>query len=276
MNEQVTVDEAIKKGHQMVTNPVVILMFVILFLSTYLAISQDIWWMWPVGIISCATIPWLYWSIRITQWKIWAFKNVRNVHELERRAVREKLLWPDGSIFNKTEIWSTFRKQQWIALQSNFNVDDVFVFEEDPTIPYETIIYYSKKKKIAGITVIVLIIVIGIILLATGVQYLLGIVLCTLGAYVVITEYKHINDRSPQIIINEKGIQTKSTPFYGWRNIWDEEVVLDTSDEYNSYYLSFRHSDGLTKVQTADLDIHHNVLKRLLNIYRGRYIKQTA
>jgi hypothetical protein len=40
----------------------------------------------------------------ITKWRVWAFENVRNVHELKKRAIQEKLISADSSIFEKTEI----------------------------------------------------------------------------------------------------------------------------------------------------------------------------
>jgi hypothetical protein len=49
----------------------------------------------------------------ITKWRLWAFENVRNVHELKERAVQAKLIWPDHSIFEKMEIRSASDKERW-------------------------------------------------------------------------------------------------------------------------------------------------------------------
>src|SRR5688572_28161200 len=103
MNETVSVDQAIAKGHRMVNYPVLIIMFGTLGLCLYLEIQKIFpFWIIPVGFGLAFGLAWLWWSIMITKWRLWAFDNVRNVHELKKRAVREKLIWADNSFFEKT------------------------------------------------------------------------------------------------------------------------------------------------------------------------------
>ncbi|MFN0203348.1 MAG: hypothetical protein ACKVTZ_17610, partial [Bacteroidia bacterium] len=124
MNESVSVDEAIAKGHRMVNHPIAIIAFVIIV--TYFFAYQQITdrfppWGIAVGflptIVLVVLLAWLYWSIMITKWRLWAFENVRNVHELKKRAIQEKLIWPEDSVFNKTEIRSAADVQKWDSLQ---------------------------------------------------------------------------------------------------------------------------------------------------------------
>lgn len=115
MFETVTVDEAISKGKRMINYPGFSIMLIILGLCFYLGIEK-IWpfWIVPVGFVLAFVVAWLYWSIMITKWRLWAFNNVRNVHELKRRAIQEKLIWPDHSIFEKTEIRNPTDKKSGI------------------------------------------------------------------------------------------------------------------------------------------------------------------
>lgn len=102
MNKGVTVDEAISKGHRMVNYPVFIIIIGVIGLTIYLVLQKIIpTWCFPVGFILAFGFAWLMWSIMITKWRLWAFDNVRNVHELKKRAIQEKLIWADNSILKR-------------------------------------------------------------------------------------------------------------------------------------------------------------------------------
>lgn len=47
---------------------------------------------------------WLVWSIQVPRWRLWAYARVTDIEELKRLAVARKYLWPDGHIFERTEI----------------------------------------------------------------------------------------------------------------------------------------------------------------------------
>ncbi len=54
---------------------------------------------------------WTWWSWAIPRWRIWALCNVTDWRELKERAVAVKLTWPDGHIFEKTEIRSAKQRE---------------------------------------------------------------------------------------------------------------------------------------------------------------------
>jgi hypothetical protein len=64
---------------------------------------------------------WLIWLFMITKWRIWAFQNVRNVHELKKRAIIEILIWEVGNFFEKTEIRSNHDKIKLKQLEVKIN-----------------------------------------------------------------------------------------------------------------------------------------------------------
>jgi hypothetical protein len=99
--ETVTVDEAIAKAQRTINLPVILFIIGGIGGTVYVA-SQKIlpYWVIPIGIVLAIGLGWLYWSFMIPKWKVWAFENVRNVHELQKRAVREKLIWAEGSFWN--------------------------------------------------------------------------------------------------------------------------------------------------------------------------------
>ncbi len=47
---------------------------------------------------------WLTWSVLTPRWRLWAYTHVEDLGELKRLAVADRLIWPDGHIFGRTEI----------------------------------------------------------------------------------------------------------------------------------------------------------------------------
>jgi len=66
-------------------------------------------------------IGWFWWSYKIVKWKIRAFSqiNLEQAYELYDRAIGVGLIWPTGSIFNKTEIWTEEDKKKWLEINSD-------------------------------------------------------------------------------------------------------------------------------------------------------------
>ncbi|MBZ5857316.1 hypothetical protein [Flavihumibacter profundi] len=273
MNETVTVDEAIAKGHRMVNYPVMIIMFGILGLCFYLGIQKILpTWIFPVGFGLAFVLAWLYWSVMNTKWRLWAFENVRNVNELKKRAVQEKLIWADNSLFEKTEIRSSADREKWTSLQNKFTKDDLFI--DDITIANETIIFYSKGKNYIEMVIMLGCFAFGIYLIIKSDSYILGSILSVVGAYFGYKEYKEATNTEPQIIINDKGIKTISTEFYQWSAIENEEVIIEGSGKYTHYYLTYEHPEGSEHLQIDDFDTDQKSLNKLLILYRGRSKKK--
>lgn len=123
----ISVDEALKRGKRMVNYPVIAIQVIgygsAYYLTKFPAVSQ---WLILILFLSVFIGAWLYWSFKITKWRLWAFENVDDVYELKYRAISEKLIWPDGNILEKTEIRSTAEKKKWAQLQERFTEYDEF------------------------------------------------------------------------------------------------------------------------------------------------------
>ena len=131
MYETVSVDEAIARGKRILNYPIAIIQLtIILTCIGLMSFYNPPNWVLLTGALSTFVIPWIYWSFMITKWRIWAFENVRNVHELKQLAIKEKLIWPDGSVFEKTEIRTSAEKEKLNALQSKFKENDVFIDDD--------------------------------------------------------------------------------------------------------------------------------------------------
>lgn len=265
MNEKVTVEKAILKGHLIINVPVVAIMIVVPIIGFYLAFQNVLpYWTGPVSIGLAFGLAWLYWSIMITKWRLWAFENVRNVHELKKRAIQEKLIWADNSIFEKTEIRISADKKKWVSLQNKLINEDIFI--DDIEIPIETKIYYSKSKSYFEMVSMLGCVAFGIYLIIVGKSYLLGAIFLLLGAYLAYKEYKVAKNVIPQIIINEKGIETISTGFCKWVDIENEEVKRISKN----LFLTFNYPNGYALIKIDDFDTSLSSLSKLLILYRGR------
>ena len=127
MKKEITVDKAIKRGHLIVNIPVFAVMFGIPTLGIYLSsISLIPVWIMGISFPMGFLIAWLTWSLMITKWRIWAFDNVTNVHDLKRRAIQEKLIWEDGNIFEKTEIRTNKEEEILNVLKTKLEKEDVY------------------------------------------------------------------------------------------------------------------------------------------------------
>lgn len=73
-----------------------------------------------LGFVISFVFGWLWWSVFVTKWKIWAYSRVRKVRELKKRAIKDRLIWPDRSWFNKLEITTINQKRLLIKLNKRF------------------------------------------------------------------------------------------------------------------------------------------------------------
>ena len=63
----------------------------------------------------------VYRTIGAAKWRIWAFDKVRNVHELQERAITEKLLYlTNRPGFGVIHYNSVLQKEKWEQLQVKF------------------------------------------------------------------------------------------------------------------------------------------------------------
>ena len=139
----VSVKQALNKGQLTINIPVFFIMFGVISLLFYLSAKKEIpFYFTPLSFVIGPFCGWIYWSFAIVKWKLWAFKNVRNRHELKEKAIRTQLIWPDSSIFNKTEIWTDYQKREWVKINKKFKDEDIV--KDNLSIPFETIIEISK------------------------------------------------------------------------------------------------------------------------------------
>lgn len=270
MVETVSVDEAIKKAVITVNTPTLIIMFGMWGLCFFMtmATSLPVWVIIITAVLSFA-FGWLYWAIAITRWRIWAFDNVRNVHELKTRAIGKQLIWPDGSIFEKTELRSAAQKQKLAELSEKFKQPDLFI--DDLTVPLETIIRYSKVNTIFSV-------ILGLFVACGSGYYLMQVkfdwwllAFMVGGVYLLVSGYRKSQNREPQITISNEGIQTVKDSFYNWDDISDEAARVIGYGKSSKPHLCFNCPEGKREIDISELDISFGKLEKLLIVYRNRH-----
>lgn len=274
MDKTVTVEEAISKGNRIVKYPAISIMIGIAVITIYLGIQKLIpGWSYPVGVALAYGMAWLWWKIASTKWQSWAFQNVRNVHELRKRAVQEILIGAANKIIETIESQEAEDKEKLSALQNKFKQDDLF--EDDLTIPDETTIYYSKRKNRTGIAIMSICLIIGICGFIFSNIYIYSAITILAGLYFGLKYYKNTQDQQPQIILNINGIQTISTKHFNWKEIRNDQVIVEQTDIHICYFLYYEHPDGVEHLQIDHYSTDQRNLSRLLSLYRERSKRNT-
>jgi len=280
--DKLTIDKAISKGHQMVNYPVIGILIIGPIFSVFLAAYYQTGW-FHFGIVLSILGAWFYWSAMITKWRIFAFGNCRNVHELKRRAINEKLIWPDGSWFEKTEIRSFLHKEKLKQIQKKFKIqDELELYDDDGSIPQESIIYYSKVslRTLWGL---------GLIMFGVALYWIIfdnllyGCFILIPALYILYEADNKSKIKDPYIIINSKGIKLLNSRFISWKNIDEVNRELKGSGKNSKWLLRIWVRDTnknkvyCEEIAISDLDLPTKKILRRVNIHRQRYrIKNTG
>jgi hypothetical protein len=269
----ISVKDAIRKGQKMINWPVAFIIMAagggVIFAAATGVLPG---WAYLGGIIIAFLLAWIYWSIMIVRWRLWAFEHVQHVHHLHKTAITERLIWPDGSWLSKTEIWTKEQRQKWEVIQGRFNQPDDF--ENDFTVPSETIICFSKSRNLGEMAIMLCIAAFGVYTIVADIHLYVGIGLIIFGLAVAIREYRQATNTTPQITINEKGITTAKHGFTSWKDIKDEDVILERVGRHQYGYLVFNSPIENVKVSIDDFDIDRYQLHHLLKVYQVRAMKR--
>lgn len=268
MRENVTVQQALSKGKIKLVYLPLLLLLSSIGIGVYLK-SVELYSGWAIG-ISVAVgflLSWLAWSYFVVEWKVWAFENVRNVHELKRKAIEQRLIWNDDSWFNKTEIVSYEQKQKLKLLEKKFLEKDVY--HDDISVPKETAIYFSKTTMVIEFIVGVFMIGSGLFFYWTDSSGFYWMILPLIGIYSFYSCLKKYLDKSPQIIINSEGIKLKNTSLTAWNQVYNDRVFNESHGKHSTNYLSYNSE----KISIDNLDIKFDKLENLLQVYRVRFEK---
>ncbi len=65
-------------------------------------------------------LGWLWWSLCVPRWRLWAYRRVASTSALQRWALGVGLVWPRGSLPERTEIKSAAHRLLEKELEQQF------------------------------------------------------------------------------------------------------------------------------------------------------------
>lgn len=204
----------------------------------------------------------------LNKWKYWAFKNVRNVHELKKRAIEVKLITEKDKFFEKIENSTEYDVKHW-EIKQKFLQNDIFL--DDLSIPKETYIYHSRAL-ICFFLIIALLLIAGCIYVLTDNLLLVGV-----SASIVIVSFVYINKKrwkreEPLILIDDKGIKVASTGFTKWKDITNDSVITVEAGKNTKFYLVYDTPERQESVCLTGTTIGRTKMSKLLLLYRNRNV----
>jgi hypothetical protein len=270
--KNISVEKAINRGYLILKFPFYFIMFVFFGLIIFLEINEKITlWSRIFFYLSAFIIPFIWWAFMITKWRIWALENVRNVHELKKRAEQEKLIPYENSFIEKFVIKSKNDKLKLEILNEKFEMSDIF--QDNLNIEKETAIYFSIWKNLFLTLISFSCIFFGVIIFINAdsiLSYLFSLLFIS-GIYFGYEDLMKILNRKPTLIINDNGIKIISSEFYKWNDIKNEEVL----NLGGKNILFFKHPKGVIELQIDDFNISRKSLNQLLLVYKSRFLKKT-
>ncbi|MEM6722948.1 MAG: hypothetical protein AAF598_02860 [Bacteroidota bacterium] len=268
----ITVEEALRKGHQQLTYPFWSIIAVGLFLSVNLGLTSKLWWLAALGTLFTFFSAWLWWAFRVIQWKIWAFTHCPHVQELQRRALNEKLIWPEGSRRQRSAFIHKDQAHQLEQLSSKFEADDGLIqVEDDKDIPSELVFYFSKLS-------ISIEWIFGLVLLGFGVYFILrgrwyGYLLALLSPGILRDAFTHTKQGDPQLSISTKGIQLKDQPLILWEHIEQAYTTLPENRDLTKWLLRIELKSGepVDDFPIYDLNVAPKEIQEFLYLFQQRH-----
>tara|TARA_R110002073_G_scaffold128999_5_gene275224 strand:+ start:20055 stop:20450 length:396 start_codon:yes stop_codon:yes gene_type:complete len=121
------------KGLIIVYGPLVSFVIICGFIANWFAMnilkSEKVDFIVMITVFIAVFIGWFWWSYKIVKWKYFAFSKLtlNESHKLYSKAIGAGLIWPTGSFFNKTEIWTKKDKNNWLKIDPEIRK----IFETD-------------------------------------------------------------------------------------------------------------------------------------------------
>ena len=268
MKEQISVDKAIKRGRLILLN--MILIVVVICTIALFTLGKSPIWVFLTLFSSSIIVSGLITGFLINKWRYWAFENVRNVHELKKRAITAGILSEKEKFFKNIEQSNNNDKKHW-DIKQKFLQDDIFI--DDLSVPSEKHIYHSKAITYFNLF-IALFTIVGFVFFLTD-----NILISGIAVFIVIVVFQYLNRdklkrEQPQIILNDKGIETISAGFISWENIKNEHVYIIRAGKSSKYYLNYEVFERQESVLLTGLNIGDGRMAKLLILYRNRYEQQ--
>lgn len=279
MSENVTVKQALRKGMWQLMYAPLLLLFALMGLyglGLYLFSEANVQETWVAivygigGMLLALFLPFVYYYIKLPRWRIWAFTNVRNVHELKQRAILARILYEDDSFLIRFQIMNERQREQLRQLQHKFEQPDEFV--DDLTVLFETV-YTSEKNLKTGLILPFVFLITGGVMCYLE-EYGTAIMCVWVAMFVCFLHFRAVGRlKGATLTLSNDGITTKNAGFHPWQVIEEEKILVIGSDS-TTFLLAYNVAGEKIQIFLSDYTAPPKDVDYLLRVYRGRYEAQ--
>lgn len=270
MNYKYSVDFALRLGHILITVPCIFIFgfCIYFFINQPILIFQSTFANYTLSLFLSIAAFWLFWSISIVPWKVWAYSNVRNVHELKKRAVFTGLIKNDGHLITDTEINLFYSKNTMNEIEKRFLESDTFIF--DPKIPDKYEIYTQKVyiKLIIFVNIISLFFIVYTFITQIFEFIELLMILVMLAFYNIWNFFKLQESPNLLFTLNDQGISSKKHGDFQWELIEYEGISRKGDGKNTRFEITFLYREELISIPLEGIDLGVNKLYKLLFYYK--------
>lgn len=268
--KKLSVDNAIRIGHFVINVPVVFVFIIGFIGSIGIAAKFEIASFLILGFPLTFLLTWLTWSFVTTEWKIWAYSNCRNVHELERRAMNEQLIWTEGTNLEKYEFRTSKQKFSLAKLQNKFIKNDIEIeVYDDGSIPNETYIFYSKIPKLLFISISIMTFASSVMLIRTN--EIIGYFVFTISLIGLFLTLRQPTPKNALLKLNSIGIETLGKPIISWSKLVKVEIKLIGFGQGAKWFLFLeKKNNKIEKIDVSELTVPPRKIEKLIEIYNQR------
>ena len=272
--EQVSVDAALRRANlqlKVVPLAIMLLCMVMPFVMVEV-VDVHIGLLFAAGFLGGFVLGWLWWSIGATRWRIWAYTHVRNIHELIEVAVAEKLIWPKGSFFERTEMRTRAQRELLQQLEARFATPDEQ--EDDPSIPAETVVRYSRFQMGFLLTWGLGMIGFGAYLFSFDESPWVALFMAGIGVWITADGWRKLLRKRTALVIDGEGITLEDGRRISWERVSSTKVVTRGTGRSTRQLLEVHHGGDRSELEIGSLDISKNALRHALKIHRLRWAQQ--
>ncbi|MGV3611360.1 MAG: hypothetical protein ACO1N0_10450 [Fluviicola sp.] len=269
--EEISVKQALERGRKMLNVPSSVVPKVIIGIMVVLALLKVVAWQYALfsAPLSLLLFPLFYRSYRVTKWKLWAYENVRNVHELKAKAVMMGILSEETGFLEKL-FRTTAAENRLKELEEKFRIPDVF--DDQQQVPEETTFFYAVNNLMLPVLIIILCFAASLLCFLRN-DKIIGIIVITGGIWLLIQSIRKRKEKAMYLTLSDKGIGTFNYPFISWDEISGEKIIRGKVDD-GDFYFVFNTPLGEESICIDNLAVQPAELLDLLKIYRGRFEAQ--
>jgi hypothetical protein len=96
-------------------------------------------------------VAWFAWSVQVPRWRVWAYRRVSDIGALKASAVSAGLIWPEGHLFQRTELRTAAQSSEINHLEEAAAIRPVESLEDGKTSAAPTPVGTAFKALVFGL-----------------------------------------------------------------------------------------------------------------------------